>query len=73
MVKATPAESALVFEVADDGVGLDPGGSGRGAGITNMQDRLGGVGGTVRVESPAGGGTKVVGAIPLERYPRSAR
>jgi signal transduction histidine kinase len=64
-IRVWEQEGALVFEVADDGVGLDPGGSGRGAGMANMQDRLAGVGGTVRVESPAGGGTKVVGAIPL--------
>jgi signal transduction histidine kinase len=72
-IRVWEQEGALVFEVADDGVGLDPGSSGRGAGMANMQDRLAAVGGTVRVESAAGGGTKVVGAIPLERYPRSAR
>jgi signal transduction histidine kinase len=58
---------ALMFEVADDGTGLDPARSRPGAGVANMQDRLATVGGTLRVESAADRGTKVVGAIPLER------
>ena len=71
-VRVWEQEGALVFEVSDNGAGLDPGRSGRGAGMTNMHDRVAAVGGTLRVESPAEGGTKVVGAIPLG-YPRSAR
>jgi signal transduction histidine kinase len=58
---------ALRFEVEDDGVGLDPMLNERGAGLTNMRDRIGAVGGELRVESTLGGGTRVIGAIPLER------
>lgn len=58
-------EGALVFVVSDDGVGFDPRGAARGAGFTNMNDRLGAAGGTLRVESTPGTGTRVTGAIPL--------
>jgi signal transduction histidine kinase len=55
---------ALVFEVADDGVGFDPRNE-RGAGLAGMADRIGGIGGRLRVESTRGAGTRVVGAVPL--------
>jgi signal transduction histidine kinase len=57
----------LVFEVRDDGAGFDISARRLGAGFTNMNDRLGAVGGTLRVESTPSMGTKVSGAIPLER------
>jgi signal transduction histidine kinase len=56
-----------MFEIGDDGAGLDPTRSQRGAGLTNMRDRLGAVGGDLRIESTLGRGTRVVGAIPVER------
>jgi signal transduction histidine kinase len=52
----------LRVEVRDDGVGGAR--VGRGNGLRNMADRLEVVGGTLRVESPAGGGTRVIGEIP---------
>jgi signal transduction histidine kinase len=55
----------LLFEVADDGVGFDTRRTGASGGFTNMNDRLGAIGGTLRVESAPGRGTKVAGAIPL--------
>jgi signal transduction histidine kinase len=57
-------EGGLLFEVGDDGPGIGPR-AGRGAGLTNMRDRLGAIGGSLRIESVAGRGTKVVGTIPL--------
>jgi signal transduction histidine kinase len=57
----------LLFEVGDDGVGFDTRHTGASAGFTNMNDRLGAVGGTLRVESAPGRGTKVAGAIPVAR------
>jgi signal transduction histidine kinase len=54
----------LLFEVSDDGAGIQPGQHGEGAGLTNMRDRLGAVGGTLRVESN-GHGTRVHGAVPM--------
>jgi signal transduction histidine kinase len=55
-----------VFVVSDDGSGFDLQGRALGAGFTNMNDRLGALGGTLRVESAPGLGTKVTGAIPAD-------
>jgi signal transduction histidine kinase len=55
-------EERLRVEVRDDGAGGAR--VGRGNGLRNMSDRLEVVGGTLRVESPAGGGTCVIGEIP---------
>jgi signal transduction histidine kinase len=56
---------ALIFSVTDDGMGFDTRARAQGAGFTNMSDRLGAVGGTLRVESTPGAGTRVTGTIPL--------
>ena len=53
----------LRFEVADDGPGIDPARVAAGAGLTNMRDRVGAIGGTLEL-APANGGTSVVGSIP---------
>jgi signal transduction histidine kinase len=57
---------ALIFTVSDDGAGFDTRAMAQGVGFTNMNDRLGAVGGTLRVESTPGVGTRVTGTIPLE-------
>lgn len=54
----------LMFEICDDGAGFEPDRNAEGAGLTNMRDRIGAVGGTLRVESD-GGGTRIRGAVPL--------
>ena len=56
---------ALIFTVTDDGAGFDTRARAQGAGFTNMSDRLGAVGGTLRVESTPGAGTRMTGTIPL--------
>jgi signal transduction histidine kinase len=58
--------STLAFEVRDDGRGFRPG-SGRGAGLRNMQDRLALVGGHLEVVSSPGDGTVVRGTAPATR------
>ena len=58
---------ALHFEVRDDGIGLPAGQDHvpEGAGLTNMRDRIGAMGGTLAIESRHGEGTCVKGAVPL--------
>jgi signal transduction histidine kinase len=55
----------LMFEVADDGAGFDSRTRRSGAGLTNMGDRLGALGGRLSVASTPGRGTRVIGALPL--------
>jgi signal transduction histidine kinase len=57
------ASGALMFEVRDDGPGFDPGLRPEGSGLTNMRDRVGALGGTLRIDASAG--TCVTGAVPL--------
>jgi len=54
----------VLFEVSDDGSGFEAGHQPDGAGLTNMRDRLGAVGGTLCVESNDRG-TRIQGAVPL--------
>ncbi|MCK9899231.1 histidine kinase [Parafrankia colletiae] len=60
-------ESALTFTVCDNGPGFDPQRSERGHGMTNMADRIGAIGGTLRWESTVGTGTRVLGIVPAAR------
>jgi PAS domain S-box-containing protein len=64
MIKLWEAE-AVHFEVRDDGAGLPHGHGSEGAGITNMRDRIGAMGGTMAIESHPGTGTRVMGAVPV--------
>jgi two-component system, NarL family, sensor kinase len=57
---------ALAFTVTDDGVGFDPQAARRGAGLTNLRDRIGSLGGEVAVRSGIGTGTVVRGRVPAE-------
>jgi signal transduction histidine kinase len=64
-IRLREEEDALLFEVADDGSGLDPALAGSGTGFTNMRDRLEALGGSLRIESTLSRGTRVVGTLPL--------
>src|SRR6266508_1474458 len=64
-IRLREEEDALLFEVADDGSGLDPARTSSGTGFTNMRDRLEALGGSLRIESTLSRGTRVVGTIPL--------
>ena len=55
----------VCFEVSDDGPGIDPGGN-PGAGLTNIRDRVGAIGGKVEIGSDDGRGTTVRGSIPVQ-------
>jgi len=63
----------LQFEVIDDGEGFKPEDVEAGVGLTSMHDRLAAVGGQLQIVSAPGGGTRVLGRIPLDRpLPRFA-
>jgi signal transduction histidine kinase len=66
-VRLREEEGTLVFQVADDGAGFDPASSAAGAGMTNIRDRIGAIGGSVKVESEPGQGTRLSGAVPVAR------
>ena len=52
----------VVVEVADDGVGgAEPA---AGSGLSGLADRIEALDGTLRVESPAGGGTRITAEVP---------
>ena len=55
----------LTFEVRDDGQGFDPSLVNRTAGIQNMADRIGALGGEVSINSRPGEGTRVSGSVPI--------
>lgn len=57
----------LTFTVTDDGAGFDPATGAMGAGFTNMLDRLGALGGSLKVASEPGRGTRVTGTLPAAR------
>jgi signal transduction histidine kinase len=60
-VRATP--SGLVVRVTDDGVGgADPA---RGSGLRGLADRVEALGGTLRVDSHAGAGTRLEAVLPI--------
>jgi len=55
--------ASLVIEVADDGVG-GASANGGGSGLRGLADRVEAIGGRLLVESPDGGGTRVIGELP---------
>jgi len=62
-VSVTSRDGRVKVEVEDDGLGgADPA---RGTGLRGLADRVEALGGTLHVESPTGGGTRVAAEIPL--------
>jgi signal transduction histidine kinase len=58
------AEGRLLVSIRDDGVGgADPQ---RGTGLVGLTDRVEALGGSIRVSSPPGDGTKLIATLPLE-------
>jgi signal transduction histidine kinase len=63
-VAVAHTEGRVRVEIADDGVGgADPA---RGSGLHGLEDRLGAIDGELSLDSPVGGGTRIVATIPLE-------
>jgi len=67
VVEAAPGE--LRFEITDTGPGFDPAEVPAGAGLSNMADRIGALGGEVTWRSAPGQGTTVTGRAPVPRSP----
>ena len=65
-VRLSQDDVKVKFEVADDGRGYDAGTMGPSAGLQNMADRIGALGGELQIESTPGAGTTVRGAVPVE-------
>jgi len=62
VVRAGLDGPVLLVEVRDDGVG---GANREGAGLVGLDDRVAALGGALRVESPAGGGTLIAATLPV--------
>lgn len=60
-------DAAVWFSVSDNGAGFDPGTVKRGAGMTNIADRVAAAGGTLSVQSAPGRGARVEGLLPNSR------
>jgi signal transduction histidine kinase len=60
-VRVERVEGYLVVEVVDDGTG---GAVATGAGLRGMADRVDALGGTLEIDSPAGGGTRICASLP---------
>ena len=58
----------LSFEVADDGTGFDPIRVTKGAGLTNISDRVDALGGSVEITSQPGAGACVRGELPVHSH-----
>jgi signal transduction histidine kinase len=67
LVRLEEDRDRLRFSVADDGAGFDPDRTRRGAGLSNMTDRIGALGGELTVQSTPDGGTTVSGWLPARR------
>jgi signal transduction histidine kinase len=55
----------VMFTVADNGPGFDPGTATDGTGLRNMSDRLAALGGSCHVDSGPGRGTTIAGRIAI--------
>jgi signal transduction histidine kinase len=65
VVRLFEVERLLQFEVYDDGRGFDGARISRGAGLTNMEDRLDALGGSLTITSEPGRFTRISGSLPL--------
>ena len=65
VIRVIERPGRLTFEVEDTGVGFDLGRTHPGRGMTSLADRVGALGGRLRIDTRPGSGTRVRGEIPL--------
>jgi signal transduction histidine kinase len=71
LIQCTVEAKAITIEIEDDGRGFDPAGfssatsDGRGLGLAGIKERVELLGGSARIESAPGQGTRVVLTVPL--------
>jgi signal transduction histidine kinase len=65
VVRLGEERDAVHFSVEDDGVGFEPGAVEHTGGLANLVDRAAAAGGTLRIESAPGRGTRIAGSIPV--------
>jgi signal transduction histidine kinase len=71
-VRLRDEHTRVVVEVTDDGCGFDLTAVTRGAGLTNMEDRLDALGGTLQIESSPGRGTRLRATVPISEVALAA-
>ncbi|MET0964880.1 MAG: histidine kinase [Nakamurella sp.] len=59
--------ATIVFSISDDGPGFDPAAGRAGAGLINMTDRIGAIGGRISWVSEPGHGSTVAGSVPMQQ------
>jgi signal transduction histidine kinase len=60
-IRLAETDDHVSFDVEDDGAGFDPDAIERGAGLTNLVDRMAAVGGTLQIDARPGRGTRLTG------------
>ena len=65
VVRLTAGEGTLSFAVIDDGAGFDTATVRKGAGLTNMSDRLDAIGARLDITSEPGHGSTIAGLVPV--------
>jgi signal transduction histidine kinase len=63
-VSVTTEDGLLRLQVRDDGRGINGSGA-HGHGLTNLRDRVEALGGRLRIDGPASGGTRLDAALPI--------
>ena len=63
-VSVTTEDGVLRLQVRDDGRGINGSGA-HGHGLTNLRDRVEALGGQLRIDGPASGGTRLDAALPI--------
>jgi signal transduction histidine kinase len=63
-IRLAQDDGRVRFSVEDEGIGFDPATTTKGAGLTNLGDRVAAVGGGLRIDSRPGRGTRIEGDLP---------